>query len=127
MMAGKTDNARASRMTLWAIAAALCLAGATLWHQDARAAIAKAPAKVDKLDNATCLSCHDAGKEKFEIVGSNGEKRPLLAVPADKLAKSVHADMECIACHKEITDSVKSHKIDTTAQKANCIKCHEAL
>ena len=128
MMAATSRKAGASQFTRWAMAAALCLAGFSVaWHQDARAA-SKAPEKAAaKLDNATCLSCHDGTKEKPEIVGSNGEKRPLLPVAADKLAKSVHADMQCVSCHKEITDSVESHKIDTAAQKANCIQCHVAL
>ncbi|MFA7270955.1 MAG: cytochrome b/b6 domain-containing protein [Sterolibacterium sp.] len=113
---------RASRLVSWTIAGLICLAGFTLTGQ--AVAAAKAP---EKLDNATCLSCHDAKKEKIEVPGNNGEKRTLLEVPADKFAKSVHAEIQCVACHKEITDSVSSHKIDAATPKPNCVQCHEAL
>ena len=123
------------KLATWArIAAGLfCLTGAALAWQAQAATTgahgkgAKPAAAAVKLDNATCLSCHDADKDKLEITGSNGEKRPLLAIPADKLAKSVHAEMQCVACHKEITDATATHKIDTGVPKANCAQCHDAL
>ena len=125
---------RIQKLATWArlLAGLICLAATSLAWQ-APAGAAGAPGKgakpaaqtAAKLDNPTCLSCH-AGN-KLEVTGSNGEKRPLLAIAADKLAKSVHAEMQCVACHKEIVDAVAAHKIDTGVQKANCVQCHEAL
>ncbi|HEX7454582.1 MAG TPA: cytochrome C, partial [Gallionella sp.] len=80
-----------------------------------------------KLDNATCEGCHDGSKDKLEIVGSNGEKRALFVVKPDKLAKSVHAEMSCVSCHKEIIDANASHKKAEGVAKPNCVTCHEAL
>jgi hypothetical protein len=76
-----------------------------------------------KLDNATCQTCHDGKKGKLEMLGSDGEKRACRQSP-DKYAKSVHAKMECVACHKEITDNVTPHQKAAGAPKAECAQCH---
>jgi len=112
---------RTARLAAWVMSGLIGVVGITL--TDPVVAAAKAG---EKLDNATCLSCHDS-KEKLEITEPKGEKRPLLAIHADKLAKSVHTDLQCVACHKEITSSAAPHKIDAAVQKANCVQCHEAL
>ena len=88
---------------------------------------ARAQTETANLDNAGCLSCHDGKKGKLEAAGKDGEKRALAALNTIKFAKGTHGEMQCVACHKEITDSVAKHKIDAAAGKPNCVTCHEAL
>ena len=83
----------------------------------AHAAAVAAPAP--GLDNATCLTCHDGQKGKLEVMGVDGEKRKLRDVHSDKYGKSVHARMECVACHTDITDNVSPHK-KSGAKAADC-------
>lgn len=84
----------------------------------------KAPAK---LDNASCLSCHEAGKHKIEVPGKDDENRPLTPVNVAKLGKSVHAKMECVACHTDIVDAKENHQKVANAAKPDCASCHEQL
>ena len=80
----------------------------------------------EDLSNATCLSCHDGKKEKLETKDAEGESRPLLVIAPAKYADSVHAKMECVACHKEIVDARAPHqKVDTPAP--DCVQCHTDL
>ncbi|RLJ67648.1 cytochrome b/b6 domain-containing protein [Sulfurisoma sediminicola] len=88
------------------------------------ATVAAAPAA--KLDNAACLTCHDGQKGKLEVADADGEKRKLRDVHTDKYGKSVHARMECVACHTDITDNVSPHQ-KTGAKTADCATCHQAL
>ena len=87
----------------------------------------QAGAQAPKLDNATCNTCHDGKKGKLEVPVPGGAKRELYTVDAIKYAKSIHGDMQCIDCHKEITDAVAKHKINKAEAKPNCVTCHEAL
>ena len=116
---------RTSQFAAWIAAAAVYVAG-TLGSGPALAAPAKeaSPAAAAKLDNAACQGCHDGKKGKLEMLGSNGEPRAVKAVIPDKYAKSVHAKMECVACHLEITDNVSPHQIAKGVKKAECAKCH---
>jgi hypothetical protein len=83
-------------------------------------------AQLLKLNNATCLTCHDASKGKLKISDATGGSRPLYGINKDKFGKSVHGEMQCIACHKDITDAVSPHK-KGAGQKAECVSCHLAL
>lgn len=76
--------------------------------------------------NATCLTCHDASKEELKVPDASGNPRPLRGVSNEKFIRSVHGEMQCIACHKDITDAVATHK-KGTGQKAECVPCHLAL
>ncbi len=76
------------------------------------------------LGNASCLSCHDKKREKLEVQDANGEKRALHGVDPEKFARSAHADMECIACHREINDSVTPHRKTVGEKKPDCVECH---
>lgn len=112
----------------WLIAVFACLA----WNMLAPAAAAPvvtplaAPAGATKLDNATCQTCHDGSKSDVSTTDAKGKKRALHSVSNDKMAKSVHAKMQCVDCHKDITDSVSPHAKGTVA-KADCLQCHQAL
>jgi|GEM_PF-2218719 Prokaryotic cytochrome b561. len=88
-----------------------------------------APALADaaKLDNAGCLECHDSSKKKIEVPGKDDEKRALAHINAGKFGKGIHADMQCVACHKEITDSKANHAKARGIKPANCVDCHQAL
>ena len=103
---------------LFAAVAALGIASGSV------AAAANSPTLAKGLDNATCQSCHDGKKGKLEMIGSNGEPRPVQPVVPDKLANSVHAKMDCITCHKEIIDNVTPHKKAPGVAKAECAQCH---
>jgi len=78
------------------------------------------------LDNAACLTCHDAKAKAIEVPGADG-KRELKAVAPDKYGKAVHATMQCVACHTEITDAAAPHKKAADAKVTECSKCHEDL
>jgi cytochrome b subunit of formate dehydrogenase len=88
----------------------------------ARAADAPAP----QLDDAGCLACHDGRKGDLTITGANGKPRPMHAVKADALGKSVHAKQTCVGCHADIVDNASPHK-RSAAPKADCASCHEYL
>ncbi|GAB4396367.1 MAG: cytochrome c3 family protein [Rhodoferax sp.] len=87
------------------------------------------PTGIPKLDNATCLSCHDGKKGPIEVPAPGDEKRELLTVTAEKLGQSVHAKMECVACHTDLKDN--ADKAATHGQrdaikldKVDCAGCH---
>ena len=79
------------------------------------------------IDNAACLNCHDGRKGKLEVSGQDGDKRALAVVDATRYAKGTHGDLQCLDCHKEITDAVAPHKKNAAVAKPNCVTCHEAL
>lgn len=101
------------------IAAYLCALGALF----AGAAYA-APAA--GLDNAGCLTCHDATAKTLKVLAADGE-RDLRAVDPDKYGKAVHAKMQGVDCHLEIIDSVAPHKQGAVPKVAECSRCHEDL
>lgn len=118
---------RISQFSKWIMAAVVCLSGAVVTLP--AAALTKddtAIAVVSTLDNATCLTCHDGKKSKQEVVAADGEKRVLHNVSPDKFGKSVHASMECIACHTNIVDSNSAH-VKSAAVAPDCAQCHQVL
>jgi cytochrome b subunit of formate dehydrogenase len=117
---------RTSTLAAWLMAAALHVA-AGMAGGFVVAAADKDPAAESGLGNATCLSCHDGKKGKLEVPAKDGEKRALHAVAPDKFAKSVHSDMECIACHLEIHDSAVPHKKTIGEKRPDCVQCHQKL
>ncbi|HYD62697.1 MAG TPA: cytochrome C [Noviherbaspirillum sp.] len=110
--------ASARSLKAWTVAALLCLSGG----------LAAAPALADeKLDNATCQTCHDGKKGKLEGKTASGDERELKAISTDKYGKGVHATMQCVACHTEIVDAKAPHEKTAAAKKVDCIQCHEQL
>lgn len=115
---------RSNKFSAWAVVMMLCFVG-TLTSGSALAASEKGGVPVgQKLDNATCESCHDGKKGKLEVPAADGEKRELYTVHPEKYAKSVHAKMACVSCHKEIVDNVTPHKKLAGVPKAECAQCH---
>ena len=113
-----------NKFAAWVVAAAVVVA-ASMTIGSAAAASSKSEAPVaQKLDNATCQTCHDGKKGKLQMLASNGKKRDVKTVTPDKYGKSVHAKMECVACHKEIIDSVTPHQKVAGVPKAECAQCH---
>jgi len=89
-------------------------------------------ASSSKLDNATCLSCHDGQKGKIDAAGAQGKARELHAVAPDAFGKSVHANMTCVACHSGILDNAQTANAHTKdpaqkVAKVDCAGCHQAL
>jgi cytochrome b subunit of formate dehydrogenase len=80
-----------------------------------------------KLANASCLTCHDGKSRKLEVPGSDGEDRTLTTVDKTTYHKSVHGEMQCVACHTDITDSRAKHVKAKESTPPNCISCHETL
>jgi len=115
---------RTNKFAAWVVAAAVW-AAASLTIGSAAAATGKdsAPAP-QKLDNATCQTCHAGKKGKLEAPGADGEKRALHSINTDKYGKSVHAKLECVACHKEITDNATPHQKTPGVKGAECAQCH---
>ncbi|NJD34386.1 MAG: cytochrome C [Betaproteobacteria bacterium] len=114
---------RTDQLAAWLVAVTVYVAG-TLGSGLAVAADSKTAPDAQKLDNASCQTCHNGEKGKLEMLASNGEKRPVRPVVPVKYATSVHAKMDCVACHLEITDSTTPHKKSTTVKKAECAQCH---
>ncbi len=85
------------------------------------------PAAAAELGNAGCLECHESSRKKIEVPGKDDEKRVLTHINAGRFGKGIHADMQCVACHKEITDNKANHVKARGIQPANCVDCHQAL
>lgn len=79
------------------------------------------------LDNATCLSCHDGEHGDLEVPTAEDETRNLVPVEPSAFANSVHAGMDCIGCHREITDAVADHQKAEGVDPPDCVSCHTAL
>ncbi len=84
------------------------------------------------LDNATCQTCHDGKKGKLEVPGAEGKPRALHSIAPDAFAKGVHAKMQCVACHTDITDNAataNAHQKNTVQplKRVDCAGCHQDL
>jgi len=88
---------------------------------------AAAPPAPAPLDNAGCLTCHDSKAEKIEVPGKDDEARTLGHVDLRKYGKSIHGDLQCVACHTDIVDSQAKHRKQAGVEPPNCISCHQAL
>jgi cytochrome b subunit of formate dehydrogenase len=110
----------ATRVHFLAVSGILCLL-AVLGTTLSRAASSP------DLDNATCLSCHDSERGKIQVDGKDDGKRTLGHVDTRKFGKSIHAELQCVACHTEIVDSQAKHQKQADTKPANCISCHEKL
>ncbi|MCB1955009.1 MAG: cytochrome C [Rhodocyclaceae bacterium] len=79
------------------------------------------------LDNATCLSCHDKGQPAIEVEDTEGETLALPAIDTEKVARGVHARLDCVACHTDIVDARENHDKSADAVRPDCATCHERL
>ena len=85
-------------LKVWMLGTVICLGGAFAVLPVA-AQNEKAVQVSGKLDNATCLTCHDGKKGKLEVPVAEGEPRALRSVVPAKFDLGVHAKMQCVACH----------------------------
>jgi len=113
------------------MAGVICLTAASvIWPTQVNAADASQSRGVGqtaaKLDDASCLTCHDGKKHGLTVTVASGKVRPLRSIQKDMLAKGVHGEMSCVACHQDIVDNKAPHK-KVAAPKANCVTCHEGL
>lgn len=70
-------------------------------------------------ENSDCLGCH----EDKTLQGKRNNKTISVFVDEKKLALSVHAGVNCIACHADLKGSDFPHKEDVA--KAQCTACHK--
>jgi len=104
------------------LAVLACLAGGPALAAETPPATANAD-----LNNAGCLKCHDSKSAKIQLVNDAGDKRTLPAVNQGKHAKSVHANMQCVACHTDIVDNQAQHQKVAGVAKPDCASCHAKL
>ncbi|CAN5376337.1 cytochrome c3 family protein [soil metagenome] len=116
---------RTSQFAKWLMAAAVFLTS-TLASLPATAVPAESTHATQKLDSATCQGCHDGKHGKLEVKTAEGDKRKLNDINPDKFGKSVHAAMECVACHSNLIDAALPHK-KSTARPPDCAGCHQDL
>ncbi len=76
-------------------------------------------------DNGPCLKCHNGNKE-IKVAGADGDMRALHSVKKLAFAKSVHAGLQCVACHQGIKDANKPHSKAESAS-LDCVQCHTKL
>ena len=124
----RTKSLTVRLLMSWVLAASLVSAALAA----AKAAPEPVAAVVVALDNATCQTCHDGKKGKLEVPGADGKPRALHSIAPDAFAKGVHAKMECVACHADITDNAataNAHQRNTAQplKKVDCAGCHQDL
>ena len=100
------------------------LALASLLHTGALAASAPA-AKTAELSNAACQKCHATGRPEIKVPDGD-ETRKLRAIADEKYKKGVHAKLDCVSCHSDITDAKAKHQ-RATVKKVDCGQCHADL
>ena len=71
-------------------------------------------------DNDDCYACHD---DNELTVQRNGHEISLF-VEADHYDRSVHADMDCIDCHRDL-DGVDDVPHDDDVEDVDCGVCHD--
>jgi cytochrome b subunit of formate dehydrogenase len=93
-----------------------------------------ASAASTKFDDAACLSCHEAGKAKIkspdgEDDDGNAVERPMNQIAPAKVAKGVHAKMQCADCHAglDVPIAGQKHQKAEGTKAATCAGCHENL
>ncbi|MDI6747421.1 MAG: cytochrome c3 family protein [Rhodocyclaceae bacterium] len=94
------------------------------------AAFASAVKSSDPLSRESCLKCHENKHDKIKVpvvIDGEEDERELRSIDKRKFAKSVHSQMQCLDCHKNIVDARKDHQLDANAPQASCIGCHEDL
>jgi len=75
----------------------------------------------ETISNKTCLECHQTDESKGEFLyRSNGDT---LHFNINHLANSVHANINCVKCHTNVTHE-KNKRPCLTVEKVDCSNCH---
>ncbi len=69
-------------------------------------------------ENQTCLECHS----DHDLTGERDGKEISVFVDSEMFGRSVHADLQCIACHSDLEGSDFPHKEDVNP--VDCGSCH---
>ena len=78
--------------------------------------------KGSDLSNTACQKCHATGRPEIKVPAGE-EERKLRAITDEQYRKSVHATLDCVSCHSDITDAKAKHK-RATILKVDCAQCH---
>ena len=121
---------RFRKPAMYSFVVVTCLIAAPVLWQQAVAAAADPDGNLAAwasviLNDDACLSCHD-DRDELTIADEDGEIRPLLSIQKIKYLRSVHGDMACVDCHREIIGSKTPHE-KGIEPKPNCVNCHETL
>ncbi len=84
------------------VAVFILLCGSAPRAQDAGSAASGGPE-----ENAACLECHGDPEQETDL---ESEEVLSLYVDREKVAKSVHADVDCTECHTDLKGKGDSHK-----------------
>jgi cytochrome b subunit of formate dehydrogenase len=114
-----------SKLALWFFSVVLIALSSLTFAQDNDSSDGGMQVQLsNKLDNTSCLKCHNGSKE-IQVAGSGDEMRALHAIKKLPFNKSVHGQMQCVACHSGIKDGSQSHKLES--KTTGCVGCHTAL
>ncbi len=95
---------------------------ANLWRWLLRVlAIAAAASSAVAQDNAKCIECHGVGGLKMDRAGHEVS----LFVDAPKFGASVHAKLDCVACHSDLS-GVTTFPHAKGLARVSCLDCHDA-
>jgi cytochrome b subunit of formate dehydrogenase len=78
-----------------------------------------ATASLPNIANARCLRCHADAEEK-SVVARDGSSKNIYVDPKT-LERSVHGDVSCVGCHRDIT---KLPHAKPLAKAIGCVECH---
>ncbi len=70
--------------------------------------------------NDACLKCHSVAGLSMEKAGRSVS----LQVESGRFARSVHAKLDCIACHTELS-GVDTYPHARDLQRVDCMECHD--
>jgi hypothetical protein len=114
----------------WLMAGRHGLCGRSCLGQPA-AVVAAQPTKdaadsvAQKLDNATCQTCHDGKKGKLEVLGSNGEKRAVQKVNArTNMARACTPRWSASPATRKSSTASRRTRRRPAWPKAECAQCH---
>jgi len=78
------------------------------------------PGRSTAQENSDCLTCH----QDKELTTTRGTKTVSLFVDENRFGASVHASLNCITCHADLSGKEMPH--ETPLQKVQCGTCHDA-
>ena len=71
--------------------------------------------------NADCLECHTDATQTHKV---KGVAVPMAVFPTNDFRKSVHGKLNCVDCHRGITDALHDTPLPSAQAAAQCADCH---